>query len=108
MFGFDVVCRGIDRELGGKMTKAWDIVAYQYEADFHCVPCATARWGEHLADENTRDEEGNPIHPVFETDEVNLCGESCGDCYEWAIAPEEHEPAACLLGSGCRQYEAAD
>ena len=63
------------------------VIAYTYEADVHCVPCATSRFvaepgdlvtGSHISPE-ARDSEGNPVHPVFSTDE-NPDGLTCGDC----------------------------
>ncbi len=73
--------------------KAWTVIGYTYEADCHCVDCAVKRFGfgtaqtelpgDALLDENDipadqLDNEGNPIHPIFASDE----GESiCGDCF---------------------------
>jgi hypothetical protein len=83
-------------------------IAWQYEASVHCVSCAEARWGESLNDEHTVDREGNTVYPIFDWDEVNLCGESCGTCLNWAIEPAYHEPSSCLLGTDCRlPYSAA-
>jgi|LakMenEpi03Aug12_release.lakeMendotaPanAssembly.Ray.scaffolds.fasta_scaffold06731_41 hypothetical protein len=84
-----------------------EVIAYQYEAAVHCIPCARGEFGARLDDESAVDSEGNNVHPIFDTDEVNLCGESCGTCWEWAIAPVEHEPASCLLVSDCRLYGAS-
>lgn len=67
------------------------VIAYTYEADIHCIPCATERWGaEALADTATEDREGNPLHPVFGTDEW-LGGAWCGDCAELLIEPGNEE-----------------
>lgn len=82
-------------------------VAWQYEGSIHCAPCAHARFGEALDDEHTVDSEGNTVHPIFDWDEVNWCGESCGTCLEWAIEPIQHEPNSCLLGYDCRLLYAA-
>lgn len=91
---------------GGKTMNATPI-AWQYEASVHCVKCAEGKWGAALNDEGTLDSEGNNLHPVFDWDEVNLCGESCGTCLDWAIEPVPHEPASCLLGYDCRLPQAA-
>ena len=77
-------------------------IAWQYDAAVHCVSCAEAKWGAALHDEESVDGEGNPIHPIFDWDEVNWCGESCGTCLEWAVEPVHHEPSSCLLGYDCR------
>lgn len=82
------------------------VIAYKYEADIHCIDCAQIRFG-HFAlkghdviteagvftsykegvptelDEwciplDAKDREGNPVHPVFSTDEVDLS--VCGTC----------------------------
>jgi len=82
-------------------------VAWQYEASVHCSGCARARFGSALDNEDTRDSEGNQLHPIFDWDEVNWCGESCGTCLEWAIAPISHEPFSCLLGYDCRVPQSA-
>lgn len=82
-------------------------IAWQYEGSVHCLPCADWKFGESINDESTLDREGNTPHPIFDWDEVNWCGESCGTCLGWAIQPVEHEPASCLLGYDCRLPEAA-
>jgi hypothetical protein len=68
------------------------IIAYTYEAGVHCPAC-TLEAAEYpyawlfnpapLRDENgilldAADREGNPIHPVFSTDEHDFT--HCGDC----------------------------
>jgi hypothetical protein len=59
--------------------KTYEVVGYTYEADLHCIDCATGRFGESL---NSRrlpiDREGNEIHPVF-LDQVTDT-DACGDC----------------------------
>lgn len=62
------------------------IVAYCYDADMHCLCCTIAAHGGD--DENIRgnlsiaiDREGNPICPVFDTDEEPEGGLFCGDCH---------------------------
>lgn len=64
------------------------IVAYTYEADVHCVFCTHCRFGQHIRfprDANgipldSADREGNPVHPVFSTDERGDSLTHCGDC----------------------------
>jgi hypothetical protein len=58
------------------------VVAYTYEADIHCLTCAGKRFeeNEHCELVGT-DNEGNPIHPVFNTDEFPN-PEYCGTCGE--------------------------
>ncbi len=81
------------------------IIAYTYEADFHCHDCTLARaqaggfvfnsanmdLDEHGIRVEATDNEGNLIHPVFSTDELpcHLPEEDggyspvvCGDCGE--------------------------
>lgn len=71
------------------------IIAYTYDADTHCVSCAkiTAfrlapeslnediQYDEHGIAVQSVDSEGNPVHPVFSTDE-QLEPLFCGDCWE--------------------------
>lgn len=65
------------------------VIAYAYDADIHCVNCthkrfdgfmyyACGQWYMHGA---AKDSEGNPVHPVFDTEE-NPDGLYCGDCRE--------------------------
>ena len=57
-----------------------NVIAYTYEADYHCIDCTKNRFGEDdLGYAFTVDNEGNPIHPVFSTDEVSSDA-VCGDC----------------------------
>ena len=60
---------------------------WAFEADTHCNVCATARFGsDGLEDPDTTDSDGNPLHPVFHTDEGplddrgNPAGVVCGSC----------------------------
>ena len=47
-----------------------EIIGFTYEADTHCVDCATARFPGGLYDEPyAEDGEGNQVHPMFDTDE---------------------------------------
>jgi hypothetical protein len=78
------------------MTRGTDIRAWTYEADIHCPACARARFGSQVTDapwpdQTTTDSEGNPPHPVFETDERPDIGECCGTCgTEISPAYEQH------------------
>lgn len=72
------------------------VIGYTYEADVHCPSCAfnAAAVGllkreqplalgsdEHGLAFDLVDREGNPIHPIFSTDE-GADVEVCGDCGE--------------------------
>jgi hypothetical protein len=67
------------------------IIAYTYEAGVHCPDCTRARFKDQPLDGLSNDDldqhwlrygltdrEGNPIHPVFTTDEHDFT--HCGDC----------------------------
>jgi hypothetical protein len=72
------------------------IVAYAYEADFHCPACAVeaaavgllkrepgldSGTDEHGLAADLIDREGNRIHPVFDFDiDEHEHDETCGDC----------------------------
>ena len=76
------------------------ITAYNYNADVHCPECTREAYRADTtlrhpvtrelydtgsADENgvglgAIDREGNPVHPVFTTDEHDFT--HCGDCHE--------------------------
>src|SRR5206468_10817677 len=81
------------------------VIAYTYEADWHCIACTKARtfrcdgthpYAEPGLDENgiamdLIDREGNVLHPVFSTDELpchipssegGYNPVSCGDCHD--------------------------
>lgn len=82
-----------------------DIIAYTYEADYHCIDCTNKRFAyyhtgivrdEHVdwwgIYEDQKDSEGNFVHPVFVTDEWQEFDEgyqlenptqylACGDCH---------------------------
>src|SRR5215470_9501367 len=65
----------------------WDgIICYTYEADAHCPSCARKRFGNPNK-QGLEDSEGNPIHPVFDWDEVGPEGLYCGDCFEEIVEP---------------------
>lgn len=64
------------------------IIGYTYEASVHCVDCARTRFlsnstlgtlDEHGLRTDARDNDGNPIHPMFSNDE-QLDPQFCGDC----------------------------
>ena len=95
-----------------------DIIGYAYEADHHCIDCAQSRTFKrepnpdlHGQDANgipydAIDNERNPIHPMFSTDEHSPHGEYCRDChkeisepwlsdgYELFNVPDDYEPEA--------------
>lgn len=68
------------------------IIAYTYAADVHCPACADAAYAagwlvrsgrqgeydEHGLPMSLIDSEGNPVRPVFSTDEHEFT--SCSDC----------------------------
>lgn len=55
--------------------KAWDIIAYAYDAALHCPECTP----DNLKREDAVDSEGNPVHPIFGSDELNS-EDTCDDC----------------------------
>jgi hypothetical protein len=56
--------------------KAWEVVGWTADADAWCNACAEDAYGE---DSPTRlDSEGNPVNPVFASDEYG--GYVCGNC----------------------------
>ena len=73
------------------------IIAYTYEADVHCVHCTQmrdrgnnffhrqyrdgAQQDEHGIMDDVKDREGNPIHPIFSSDETPEGGLHCGECH---------------------------
>lgn len=56
------------------------ILGYTYEAAVHCLPCTGKRFA--VIGDTTTDREGNPVQPVFSTDEHDPSGEYCDDCGE--------------------------
>lgn len=69
------------------MTRGTDIRAWMYDAAIHCPACATKRLSSAVTeypwpDTTAVDSEGNPPHPVFETDEIPDDGEHCDTCGE--------------------------
>lgn len=71
-----------------------NVIAYTYDADYHCPACAEERFRgitHGLEPSDFQDSEGNPPHPLFDTDEwfANDIYEGnskatlyCGDCHE--------------------------
>jgi len=73
--------------------KAWSIIAYTYDADYHCIHCTikqfrqNAEWSidvdEHGIRQEIEDSEGNYVTPLFASDEwINfemLIEEYCSD-----------------------------
>jgi hypothetical protein len=60
--------------------KSFEVVGYTYEADLHCVPCASQRFGRALSRRRLPgDREGNEVSPVFldQTQDTD----TCGDCH---------------------------
>ncbi len=59
------------------------IVGYAYDADTHCVVCAHHTFppkpGNHGKIFGATDHEGNPVRPIFDTDE-GAAEDHCGDC----------------------------
>ena len=56
------------------------IIGYTYEADYHCTDCTEKRFGKDDLDYAfTVDNEDNPVHPVFSTDEIQDHS-ACGEC----------------------------
>lgn len=77
-----------------------NVVGYQYDASVHCPDCTREYvskivveqqgLSENLVDEilngeyhGFTDSEGNPIHPIFDTDESGDTPESCDDCHAY-------------------------
>jgi hypothetical protein len=67
------------------MRKCYDILAFVYEADYHCGSCARKRFGSRLEQPDTEDSEGNRIGALFASSEWFNVGEGnqvlrCSDC----------------------------
>jgi hypothetical protein len=59
------------------------VVAYTYEADYHCVTDAIGRFGRDdngFVPEDVRDAEGNPIGAIFTSDLDTETVAACADC----------------------------
>lgn len=67
------------------------IIAYTYDADVHCPACTRERFknqelsglsnddfDQHWLRRDLIDQEGNPVHPVFDISEHDFT--HCGDC----------------------------
>ena len=64
--------------------KSYEVVAYTYEADEHCLDCARKAWSDQILDDGdiyATDSEGNPVHPVF-LDQTTEETFACGTCRE--------------------------
>ena len=64
------------------------IIGYTYNADWHCPACAKQMFfradapayiDKNFVPYSTKDNDGNPIHPVFSTDDTDGL-QHCGDC----------------------------
>ncbi len=64
------------RQVGGGRVMIY-IIGYAYEADVHCADCAKVRFNGRL--DLAVDAEGNPVHPIFSTDEKEH-PLHCADC----------------------------
>lgn len=86
------------------------ITAYTWCADYHCIACTHKRYnwlsrteGEHLKEldmhgvpVNAKDIEGNPVHPVFQTDELpQRLGDTFGDDMRWYEPQETYSCGTC-------------
>ena len=69
--------------------KAYDIIGWAYDGDYHCEGCAWRRFGRKLLDDTNppEDSEGNEVHPMFAGDEFGEDGECCGDCGAEIVEP---------------------
>lgn len=77
-----------------------DPIAYTYEADVHCVPCALDRFGREpgrtWVREDARDAEGNSVGVIAtwdawcDPDETGQVSLICGTC-GWPITSHYHE-----------------
>jgi hypothetical protein len=79
-----------------------EIIGYTYEAGIHCVSCAQVRFKK--LDEKVRDREDNQVMPIFTTDDMSECGESCEDCGSWVSTPVQHDAGTCGLADSCRKF----
>ena len=64
------------------------ILGYTFEADYHCINCTRERFPQHEGRldqwgvaEDSYDQEGNIVHPVFSSDsaEESIYCVQCGD-----------------------------
>jgi hypothetical protein len=64
---------------------ATDVIAWTADADYWCTTCAERAYGP---DSDTRaDREGNPVHPVFGSDDCLSRGIRCGSCEDVIVEP---------------------
>lgn len=70
--------------------KAWDEIAYTYDADTHCPDCAEA---DEMTGEDAKDSEGNTVGVVFADSMSNYSedGLFCGDCGCVLVDPEDED-----------------
>jgi hypothetical protein len=65
----------------GDYMKSYSIIAYSWDAALHCPNCTykyfSVNCPEHL--ETLEDSEGNPINPVFASDDLTEL-DCCDDC----------------------------
>lgn len=75
---------------------AADVIAYTYDADYHCAGCAIARFGEHpnspagaypWCRDDVPDAEGNIPYPVF------------GDSEWWDVSPDATYPQSLVCAT---------
>lgn len=66
------------------------VIGYSFSADEFCVLCADLAG---MTAEGATDREGNPVHPIFSTDE-QLREVYCGNCGEWIAGPGSEDGLA--------------
>ena len=91
-----------------------NLIAYTYEADYHCIDCAVKRYGKHRSicihyvqgkpctncrDSNgilyeQKDSEGNLVHPLFSTDEWQDMN-SCDHDWDWQCVCSDTQYLTC-------------
>ena len=81
------------------MTHSFEIIAYTYEADCHCLECTRKRFGSETnssyEQQGITDNEGNNIHPIFAGDEIRS-GTACGDCFEIIYGYQDNPCVECI------------
>lgn len=96
--------------------KAWTVIGYTADADYHCPECAALIYDRTIdgvlrtvADERQAftalDFEGNAVHPIFASDELDA-GTTCGRCGERLsdddeLCVEHGQHARCIACSQC-------
>lgn len=92
-----------------KTSAMWDIIAYTYEADYHCPECTEYRFRivNGIEDEEEWiDNEGNPVSPVFEDQAHNYLWTTQSEWEEYGapVYIDGGEPEAPSLSCGtCRR-----